>query len=390
MKLKTYVARNLNEALAQVKKDLGPEAVILSTNSRRTFSPGSGWPRTEVEVKAAMDEPYAASCAANFSQEPCSDQSPPKSLLHQVQEDLQELKGLFSQWLKQHGPPAWLGLHRDLAALYQRLARKGVTTQVLHDWLVNVQGLLDGPNKHPHAIKKGALRFLMNAFEITNPWQQRETNEPQCWTFLGPTGVGKTTTIAKLAVQFTLKKKKVGLISLDSIRLGAHDQLSIYGKLIGVPFASVNGRQEFLETLEKFKDLEIILIDTPGQSPSSPDVQVNLAEQFNKTPDLEHHLLLSATWSESNLAAAIQGFSVVPLDTIIITKVDETQDFSGLFNQLCRHRAPVSYLTTGQRIPEDIELASRQRIVALLLEYHQGNGHTAASWDEYEQAFGAQ
>jgi flagellar biosynthesis protein FlhF len=335
-----------------------------------------------------MDEPQAAGYAGNFSQESSVGWSLQKSLLHQVQEELKELKGLFSQWLNQHGPPAWLSPYRDLALLYQMLVKKGVTCQVLQNWLANVQALLAGPDKQSPAVKHGALRLLMNAFEVTNLWQ-REKGGPQKWTFLGPTGVGKTTTIAKLAVHFTLKKKKVGLISLDSMRLGAHEQLAIYGKLIGVPFASVNGRQEFLEALSRLQDLEIILIDTPGQSPSSPDVPVNLPELFGTASALENHLLLSATSSESNLAAAIQGFSVVPLNSIIITKVDESQDFAGLFNQLCRHRVPVSYLTSGQRIPEDIEPASRQRIVALLLEYHQGNGRTAASWDEYEQAVGA-
>lgn len=96
MKLKTFVARNLNEALAQVKKDLGPEAVILSTKSRRTFSPDSGWPHSEVEVKAALDDQSPVG-GAKCSQELPGNRPHPKPLLHQVQDEIQELKELFSQ-----------------------------------------------------------------------------------------------------------------------------------------------------------------------------------------------------------------------------------------------------------------------------------------------------
>jgi flagellar biosynthesis protein FlhF len=386
MKLKTYVAPNLNEALAQVKKDLGPEAVILSTQTRRTLSPGSGWPRTEVEVKAAVDE-HAAAGAATFSREFYVDRSPPQSFLHQIQEELKEVRGLLAQWLNQHGPPAWLSPHRDLVTLYQMLVKKGVASQVLLQWLAHVQELLAGSGTPPPAVKHEALRLLMNAFEIANPWPGN--NGPGRWVFLGPAGVGKTTTIAKLAVHFALRKRNVGLISLDSGRVGSQDQLALYGKLLGVPFASVNGREEFLATLNRQHDREIVLIDTPGLNPASSEGQMNLTEWLGETPELVGHLLLSATWNAANLAAAITGFSRFPLDSLIITKVDESRDFSDLFNQLCRHRLPVSYLTTGQRIPEDLEPASRQRIISLLLTPHQADDRLAAAWDDYEQAVGA-
>jgi flagellar biosynthesis protein FlhF len=389
MKLKTFVARNLNEALAQVKKDLGPEAVILSTQSRRTFSPDSGWPHSEVEVKAALDDQSPVG-GAKCSQELPGNRPHPKPLLHQVQDEIQELKELFSQWLRHHDPPAWLAPHKDVAALYHLLVKKGVKSPVLQRWLAKVQSVVAASDKHPHPVKHDALRLLMDTFEVADPFQDAHKTGPRCWTFLGPTGVGKTTTIAKLAVHFTLvMKKRVGLISLDGNRLGAHDQLAVYGKIIDLPFITANNRHEFLETLKRLKELDIILIDTTGQNPSSPHTQTNLSKFFGGMPELEHHLLLSATWSEGNLAAAIRGFSPVPLHSIIITKVDESQDISGLFNQLCRHRVPVTYLTTGQRIPEDLESASRQRIVGLLLNYHREKPHTAVTWDEYEQAVGA-
>jgi flagellar biosynthesis protein FlhF len=387
MKLKTYVARNLNEALAQVKKDLGPEAVILSTHTRRTLSPGSGWPRTEVEVKAAMDE-HAATDAATFSRESYVDRLPPMSLLHHVQEELKEMKGLLARWLNQHGPPVWLAPHGDLVTLYQMLVSKGVTNQVLLQWLAHVQELLAGPGTPHAAFKQEALRLLMNAFEIAQPFPGNNGRLGR-WVFLGPAGVGKTTTIAKLAVHFALRNKSVALISLDSGRVGSQDQLALYSKLLGVPFAPVNDREEFLATLNRLHDRDLILIDTPGLNPVAPEGRMNLTALLGETPELECHLLLSSAWSTANLAAAITGFSKFRLNSLIITKVDESRDFSGLFNQLCSHRLPVSYLTTGQRIPEDLEPASRQRIVSLLLTSHPAGDRLAAAWDDYEQAVGA-
>lgn len=385
MKLKTYVARNLHEALSQVKKDLGPEAVILSTHSRRTYNPGSGWPRTEVEVKAAMDEPDAGD-GGSFSPDSHLDWPYPRSLLQQLQAELKEMKGFLAQWLKHQGPPAWLSHYDGLASLYQRLVAQGVSCQVLQPWLAEVREVIAAACQNPDTARDTALRLLMQTLEVVNPWQCERKNLPRRWTFLGPTGVGKTTTIVKLAVQCTLiRRKTVALISLDDLRLGAQDQLAAYSKLIGIPFASVKGRQELLDTLTKMRDRELIFIDTPGQSPTSPSTLT----LFRDISDLEHHLVLSAAFGESHLAAAIAGFSQIPLTSLVITKVDEAHDFSGLFNQLCRSRLPVSYLTDGQRIPEDIEAASHQRLVTLLLAPHQRNRYTAAAGGTYEQAIGA-
>ncbi len=385
MKLKTYVARNLHEALSQVKKDLGPEAVILSTHSRRTYNPGSGWPRTEVEVKAAMDDPSAGD-GQSFSSDSPLDWPSPKFLLHQLQAELKEMKGFLAQWFKHQDPPAWLSQYEGLASLYQRLVAQGVSCQILQPWLAEIREVIAGARQNPETARDTALRLLMQKLEVVNPWQGERKTVPRRWTFLGPTGVGKTTTIIKLAVQCTLiRRKKVGLISLDDLRLGAQDQLAAYSKLIGIPFASVKSRQELQDTLTKLRDRELILIDTPGQIPPSPSMLTLLRE----IPDLEHHLVLSTAFSESHLAAIIAGFSQIPLTSLIITKVDEAHDLSGLFNQLCRCRLPVSYLTAGQRIPEDIEPASRQRLVTLLLAPRQSDRPTEQAGGAYEQAVGA-
>ena len=280
---------------------------------------------------------------------------------------MEEVKDLLHQWVRQSGPPSWLMQHKELTMFYRFLTRSGLDERFLQRWLDNVQGMLEQPGEQPLTLKEVASRYLMQAFEVVDPWKAKD-GQPRYWAFIGPTGVGKTTTIAKLAAKFgIIEKHKVGLISMDNQRLGAHNQLSAYARLAGQPLMVVHQRQELLEAMEKLADLDLVLIDTAGRSPYAPALQKELQESLGELPELENHLVLSATTKESNLINAIKRFSVLPISSYIITKLDETNDFSAIFNQLCRHRVPVSYLTAGQQVPEDIELSSRRRVTELLL-----------------------
>jgi len=368
MKLKTFLARDLKDALSQVKRELGPEAVILSTQSRWVKENQASWGRRPgVEVTAAVDLTAFPSNGEGNGEGRKEWFPPSPTPVSQIQEDLEEVKDLLHQWVRQSGPPSWLLQHKELTMFYRFLTRSGLDERFLQRWLDNVQGMLEQPGEQPLTLKEVACRYLMHAFEVIDPWKAKEA-QPRYWTFIGPTGVGKTTTIAKLAAKFGLfEKQKVGLISMDNQRLGAHNQLAAYGRLTGQPLMVVHQRQELLEAMEKLGDLDLILIDTAGRSPYAQDLQKELEESLGELPELEHHLVLSATTKESNLINAIKRFSVLPISSYIITKLDETNDFSGIFNQLCRHRVPVSYLTAGQQVPEDIELSSRRRVTELLL-----------------------
>lgn len=368
MKLKTYVARDLKEALAQVKKDLGPEAVILSTQSQPSSHGASGWgSRRGVEVTAAVDGAEVRPPQGSFQAWVTTPPGGGSGFRH-LQEELAEMKALFRQWLHQNGPPSWLLPHRQLAALYQLLVQAGVHEQLIRRWLEGVQTMVAQGGEPQSTLKERALRRLMQAMQVLDPWKTRHEGT-RCWAFLGPTGVGKTTTIAKLAVRAAfMKKLRVGLISLDSIRLGGHDQLEAYARIAGLPMVSVQTRLELEAALAQMADLDLVLIDTPGRNPRAPDLPFELNRLLGDIPGLEHHLVVSATAGESSLNDALQGFGVLPLASGIVTKVDESCNFSAIFNQLCIRRLPASFLTTGQRVPEDLELASRRRLAGLLLE----------------------
>ncbi|OPX19097.1 MAG: flagellar biosynthesis protein FlhF [Desulfobacca sp. 4484_104] len=384
MKLKTYVARTLKEALGLVKEELGPEAVILSTRRLWLKQGALNLHRQPgVEVTAAID-PAPLSHAQPLGLPIADRDFRPNQALYRDplklpsnreehpgwarwQTELQELKGLVRQLVRHSDSPAWLAHHRELQIFYRFLLKTGVDDNFLSNWLENIKRGLAQPLNNAQNWRELALRPLMNAFEVLNPWPEQQEGA-QIWTFIGPTGVGKTTTIAKLAAHFSLaEKKNVGLISLDNYRLGAQSQLEAYARIIGMSLASAAEPPELMQLIDKFNDCDLILIDTAGRSPNRPELISELYRLFAGLSGVRHHLVLSATSEEMVLSKTINIFSMLPLTSYVVTKVDEAINFSGVFNLLCRHRTPVSYLTTGQRVPEDLELASRRRVAELLL-----------------------
>lgn len=371
MKLKTYVARDPQAALAQVRKELGPEAVIVSTQSRFFPSSESAWARRRsVEITAAVDQAPPLDSSTVFR---AWDLNAVNSELPfmQLREELQEMKSIFRHWLGAQAPPAWLASYGDLNHLFQYLVRVGIHDRIIRRWLEGVRTSLTlGKNKTPKNLKQWALQQLLQEIEVKDSWKFSPPG-PQRWTFLGSTGVGKTTTIAKLAIHAAfVRKLGVGLISLDNIRLGGQEQLASYARISDLPFVAVQSRSDLAESLQKMADLDLILIDTPGRNPCDPGLAGELGQLFGGLPELEHHLVVSGTTKEDNLADAFRGFNALPLASCIMTKLDESKDIVGVFNQLGTCRVPLSYLTTGQRIPEDIETATRRRLADLLLGPH--------------------
>jgi flagellar biosynthesis protein FlhF len=245
--------------------------------------------------------------------------------------------------------------------MLQGLMRAGVHYQIIGRWLGNIRKLLDlEKDDNPKNLKELCLRQLTQEIEVLDP-MQIPSKKPLNWTFLGATGVGKTTTIAKLAIQAAFMKKiRVGLISLDTVRLGGHEHLAAYARISELPFIPVQTQAELAEALGKMADLDLILVDTPGRNPRDSGLPLDLHRLFGKLPNLAHHLVVSATTTETNLADAFQGFKVMSLASCIVTKVDEARDIVGVFNQLYKERLPISYLTTGQKVPEDLQLATHR------------------------------
>jgi len=340
MQIKRFEASNMQEAMRQVKEILGPEAIILSTKTIRRPAGPTGMPRpSRVELVAATDHPVTE------KPQPAPKASPlclPK--LETQRSSASPLENPFLRKMLLAGiSPEFVGeLAKDLRGWRTESRREGTQESCLH-----------------------YLRWkLMEAVEVTGP----EVEGAKVWSFIGPTGVGKTTTLAKLAAHFSLRlAQKITLVTIDTYRIGAVDQLKTYARILGLPLEIATGREEFQEILWSNRDRDWVLVDTAGRNPYSQEQLEELKGILSADPRVENHLVLSATTKDLDLAQVVQRFSLLPIRSYIFTKLDETDEYTSLFNQLLRFKRPLSYLTSGQKVPEDIELASKGKVASLVL-----------------------
>jgi flagellar biosynthesis protein FlhF len=332
MQIKRFEGRDIQEALKRVKEELGLEAIILSTQKVKKPSHRLGFPhRPIVEVVAAIDRPIDPPV-----------RSTARSPSFTEQKKLEE------------------------EAMIQRILSAGFFPEFVHGLSEEIRTLrkeFEGWSL-PEAYRRLLRWKLMEQVEVADP----SLNGTKIWSFIGPTGVGKTTTMVKLAAHFSLKvTPKVTLITIDTYRIGAVDQLKTYAQILRLPLEIALHREGLRQIIEKNMDQDLLLIDTAGRSPNAMDQIEELKGFLTVHPRIENHLILSATTKESDLDRMVQQFSLLPIKSYIFTKIDETDEYVPLFNQLLRHKRPLSYLTKGQKVPEDIELATKARVANLIL-----------------------
>jgi flagellar biosynthesis protein FlhF len=186
--------------------------------------------------------------------------------------------------------------------------------------------------------------------------------------FFGPTGVGKTTSIAKLAARLALhEKKRLVLITLDGYRIGAVEQLRTYAALMGVPFRFVRSISALAAVLEEQREKDYVLVDTAGRAPKDAAAIRELSVIAQTSSDMERHLVLSATTKSADLQEIIDRFEPCKADHLLFTKLDETATLGGILNELVRTRKSPSYYTDGQRVPEDLHVLPKERIIDIVL-----------------------
>lgn len=182
--------------------------------------------------------------------------------------------------------------------------------------------------------------------------------------FVGPAGVGKTTTIAKLAAIHSLKKKRrIALLSMDTYRIAAAEQLKTYGRIIGVPVEIAKTPKELASLIAVHRDKDNILIDTAGRSQRAGAHMKELSALAALSPEVRFNLVLSSQTRDECLYDSIRGFSAVPFSSLTFTKLDEGSAYGPILNTAILAKKPIAYLTAGQRVPEDIELASKERLL---------------------------
>ena len=361
---KTYRAGTMKEALARVRRDLGGDAVILHTREvrrRRLFGLGS---RDLIEVTASDGTPRAV----RVSMGPADAKAPP-ALHAQIGERLGELHAMVEALSRQGRVDHFLpDLPGELVPTYARLLEAEVPEALARRLVQHVSDALEPEDvHHPDRV----LRALREAVEACVPIAPPIAVVPgtrRVAALVGPTGVGKTTTVAKLAANFKLVHGlRPGLVTVDTYRIAAVEQLRTYAEIIDLPLAVANSPGEMRRAIDGLGDVDVVLIDTAGRSPRDEVKVRELADFLTEAKPDEVHLVLSAVAGGRSLRAAVERFSVVRADRLILTKLDEADGLGGVLAVLGQADRPVSYLTTGQGVPDDIEPADRSRLAKLIL-----------------------
>ncbi|PWB82190.1 MAG: flagellar biosynthesis protein FlhF [Candidatus Methylomirabilota bacterium] len=385
MHLKRFRAATMDEALRRIGEELGPEAVILHTKSVPLAGAGPLARRQGVEVMAALDgDPPSrvsgvgcqVSSAKRESQPPSSTPStldPPPTTRNDADalwRELAQVKGMVSGlYGRGYLPP---DLPEALGRAYWSLLAQEVEEGVAHRWIISIRDRLrEAASSEPTPVSTLLAEVLAREIVGTPPAVVR--NGRRVVALVGPTGVGKTTTIAKLAAGCRFREgKRVALITTDTYRIAGAQQLKSYAELIGLSYCVAPHPDDLKRALANERDADVVFIDTVGRSARRPDQLEELANYVRGDDGCEVSLVLSATTKRADLLQAVEGYRPLRFTSIIATKLDETAAVGPVLEAALTAAAPISYLTTGQEVPDDIEEAQPVRLAQRLVDGQAG------------------
>jgi len=380
MIVRSYTGRTVPEALAKVKNDLGDGALIIETRALR--EPGLLGRKSGYEVVAAVDDAPAKTARPVVS---AASAEPTVSPWKPISFDAPVANQAASLARERSEESASLGLEEELISIRRQLARlaagQGTPCGHLGEELA---GQLDDSElpgelvaELDEAMGRAASRldvakhreFLSLLMARNLPCAGAvDWSTTQKLMLVGPTGVGKTTTLAKLASDLVMKKgKRVALITIDTYRVGAQDQLKTYADLLDVPLEVAATPAQFGALMRRYESYDNVLIDTAGRSPTDATRIHELKGFCRAVPGLGVMLAVAATSGRAEFAAVVERFSILPVAHAVITKLDECAAMGRLYGCLRRHRLPLNYLTTGQEVPDDIIAADPALIAGRVL-----------------------
>lgn len=402
MKIKKYLVKSIDEAIAQIKKDLGKDAYILS--QEKVIKRGSlNLTNFEmIEVTAAIDdarhkpEDISASLLNrkyNFINPPKDDDVNLVGIKNELQPLTREMAEIKSLLRKNStgldGFNEFKGIYMEL---FMDLVDNGVERKLAARFIETLQyqadvnaGYTNDHNTNHQAanypnenelLRKKLFNLLVSSICAPAPLRL-EKNKRKIVVVVGPTGSGKTTTIAKLSSYFKLMEtKKVALLSIDSHRIGAEAQLRTYADILDIPFYPIYNERDLKLTIDQLTDYELIFIDTTGRSPYDKQGLAIMDKRLSGVPTTERevYLILSAPTRTEDLYLIFEKYSIFKPDKLIFSKIDESAALGNLFNLKMRTKIPMAYFTTGQKVPEDIEIAYPRKLARrVFLENNKGD-----------------
>ena len=382
MKIKRYLDKDMRHVLRRVREDQGPDAVILS--NRRVeegieviaaIDYDEALVRHALGVSPEAEETISSDALARLAEDDVAtkvDTTPAQPevvsaelvahrpqddrVLKDMQDEISSMRGLLETQLS---GLVWKDTARRSpirAQVLRNLARLGLAPDVANIVVDRLE-----PIENMRSLWHAPLAELAQLIPV------RETSileEGGVFALVGPTGVGKTTTIAKIASQFAMNHwaDDIALVSADSFRIGAREHLQAFANILGVKVYSASSSEELSATLERLKSKKLVLIDTEGRSPRDRTLANRLASYGRNQDRVRFFLTLSAATQEAGLDEAVREFDKVPLEGCIITKVDEAAQLGCVISTLVRHDLRAAFFSDGQRIPEDLHPSASKKL----------------------------
>ncbi len=378
MIIKKYTVNNMNEALTRIRYELGKDAIIVSQRKIKKGGFLGLFSKKMIEVTAAIDNNKSSSKESmeegieavkrlmknkvsehkNKYNEETEDsklikaQDSPSKGNEELVKEVQEMRNMLKDMMNSSS-----AVNTPKSELHMKLESSDVDSKIISEIVKMVNEVSDD------RTEEEKLKEIVN-----NMVKVSQSKEENVIVLVGPTGVGKTTTIAKLAGRLSLiENKKVGLITIDTYRIGAVEQLKTYADIMNIPFNVVFTIKDMQSALESMSDCDVILVDTTGRS-SKNTMQISELRAFiDKVKTENIHLVISCTTKNKDIDVIVNGYKPLNYNNIIITKLDETSTYGSILNIVESAKKPISFITTGQNVPDDIKLLTAEEITKLIL-----------------------
>ncbi|WP_237740493.1 flagellar biosynthesis protein FlhF [Paenisporosarcina sp. TG-14] len=368
------------EVIPMIKKDLGSEALILNTKKVKMGGFIGLFKKDKLEVIAAV-ETQVSKKLKNLENEKLELRAPKqeiKEIINSNQEkntpikeegnitnelisELKNIKQFMMQMIEEDRLPA------SLKSLNKQLIKEDITPEIQNELFSKLMLVLgQNPDYTKEQVHNLARTEIIKI--IIDHQKSRESKDPDIICFIGPTGVGKTTTIAKIAADYMLREdKKVGLITSDTYRIAAVEQLKTYANILNIPIKIVESAADLNDAMSDLSECDIVLMDTAGRNYQQKQYIDELEMLFPDKNKIQINLVLSLTSKYEDMKKIIENFDSIVMDQLLLTKKDETVSSGAILNLIYHYSIPIPYITNGQNVPDDIFAATPELIANFVL-----------------------